>query len=296
MAGKSQWVKAARLGLAGLCVGLGVSGCGKKDAGPVTEASNSGTASQTGSDSAVSAASTGDPRLNQSFAEATLPEPPESSELPPAQTMSGKSVGKLYKEVVAVWDEVKFTTADGRKLHYTATIETELGKITMELFPEMAPNHVRNFIALARAGYYDGLCFERTIHEDVDGSEFKREIIEAGCPTGTGDTGLGSIGYWLKPELSEQMTHDEGVVGACHSEEEDGGACRFYINLRSAKYLDGQYTVFGKVTQGMDIARKILSLPVRTDGEYPEGDRPVKPIVMKKVTITASGAEAVAAK
>ena len=87
------------------------------------------------------------------------------------------------------------------------------------------------------------------------------------------------------------MTHDEGVVGTCRSEEEqDGGACRFYINLRSAKYLDGQYTVFGKVTQGMDIARKILSLPVRTDGEYPEGDRPVKPMVMKKVTITVSGA------
>jgi peptidyl-prolyl cis-trans isomerase B (cyclophilin B) len=297
MAGRG-WVKVAHVGLAGLCIGLGVSGCGSKEVTPTADASHSGTtaAVSVGSgEESDSNGATGAPRLQQSFSEATLAEPPEGTELPPAQTVSGKSVGKLYKQVVSLWDEIRFTTADGRKITYTATIETEIGTITLELYPEMAPNHVRNFVALARAGYYDGLVFERTIHEDVEDSEFKRDIIEAGCPTGTGDAGFGSIGYWLKPELADTMVHEEGVLGSCHSEQEDGGACRFYINLRKAPYLDGQYTVFGKVTQGLDVARKILSLPVRTDGEYPEGDRPIKPVVMKKVTITVAG-EAIASK
>lgn len=297
MAGR--WAKATQVGVTALCIGLGVSGCGKKEEAPSAEAATSGTtavAAKPSGTSDAAVAATGEARLQQSFTEATLAEPPENTELPPAQTMTGKSVGKLYKQVVSLWDEIRFTGPTGRKLTYTATIETDIGNICIELYPEQAPNHVRNFIALAKAGYYDGLVFERTIHENTDDADFRREIVEAGCPMGTGDAGYGSIGYWLKPELSEQMTHEEGVLGSCHSDEGDGGACRFYINLRKAPYLDGQYTVFGKVTQGLDVARKILSLPVRTDGEYPEGDRPVHPVVMKRVTIHVAGAEAVAAK
>jgi peptidyl-prolyl cis-trans isomerase B (cyclophilin B) len=290
--------QAAQVGLAGLVIGLGVSGCGKKAAPAAAEvpaAVKSDENAPTG-DLASATAAGGDPRLHQTFADAVLAEPPNASERPPETTLAGKSVGKTYKQVVGLWDKIAFVSASGKKLHYTATITTELGTITIELLPELAPNHVRNFIALARAGYYDGLVFERTIHENVEDSDLKRKIIEGGCPLGTGDAGYGSIGYWLKPELADGMTHDEGAVGSCHGDEEDGGACRFYINLSPAPYLDGQYTIFGKVTKGLDVAQKVLSLPVRTDAEYPEGDRPVKPVVMKRVTISVSEAEAIASK
>jgi peptidyl-prolyl cis-trans isomerase B (cyclophilin B) len=102
---------------------------------------------------------------------------------------------------------------------------------------------------------------------------------------GTGEPGYGSIGYWLKPEFNTQATHDEGMVGASHGEEADTAACKFYINLCKAPFMDGNYTIFGKVTRGLEIAHKILSLPVRNDPEYPECDRPVKPVVIRKVTI-----------
>jgi cyclophilin family peptidyl-prolyl cis-trans isomerase len=112
-------------------------------------------------------------------------------------------------------------------------------------------------------------------------------VLEGGCPLGTGDLGVGSIGYWLKPEFNKEA-HEEGTGGACHGEEPDTAACRFYITLSKAPFLNGNFTVFGKVTQGLDIARKIFWLPVRNDPEYPEGDRPEKPVVIRKVTIRTS--------
>lgn len=226
-----------------------------------------------------------EPRLRQSFAEATVAEPP-ADQCPPDTTMTGKSVGKLYTQVVRLWDEVAFVSAASLPLDYQATLETDMGTIVIALRPELAPNHVRSFVALARAGYYDGLVFERTLHEVLEGqAEARMEVIEAGCPLGTAETGPGSIGYWLKPEVNPQAVHEEGTVGACRASEEDTTACRFYINLCPAPYLDGNYTVFGKVTQGLDVAHKILSMPVRNDAEFPEGDRPANPIVIRKLTI-----------
>jgi peptidyl-prolyl cis-trans isomerase B (cyclophilin B) len=156
------------------------------------------------------------------------------------------------------------------------------------LRPDLAPNHVRNFVALARAGYYDGLVFERAVHaKSEEQPEVEVEVLEGGCPLGTGDSGVGSLGYWLKPEFSQE-SHDVGTVGACHGEEPDTAACRFYIALRKAPFLDGNFTVFGKATQGLDVARRIFALPVRNDPEYPEGDRPEKPVTIRKVTIHTS--------
>jgi cyclophilin family peptidyl-prolyl cis-trans isomerase len=278
------------VGIAGLVLGLSVAGCGKK-AGPAPADAGAAAPADAGAASEASGV-----RLGQSFAEATLAEPPDDSERPPDSTLTKKSVGKLYTEVVKHWDEVRFVTSAGKKIQYTATIETDVGNITLELWPEVAPNHVRNFITLAKAGYYDGLVFERTVHDGVDDPDMKIERIEAGCPLGTGYSGCGSIGYWLKPEPSDKVTHDEGVLGACHSAEEEASGCRFSINLAKAPFLDGQYTLFGKVTQGLDVARKILSLPVRNDAEYPEGDRPVNPVVMRHVTIKVTEGEAIAAK
>ena len=190
--------------------------------------------------------------------------------------------------MVRLWDSIRFTAADGTRIAYTATLETELGDIDIALDANLAPNHVRNFIALARAGYYDGLVFERTVHEKAEGQP-DLELIEGGCPLGTGDVGFGSIGYWLKPEFSATVKHDEGTVGAWHGEEVETAACKFYITLSKAAWMDGNWTVFGKVTQGLDVARTILMRPVRDD-EFK--GRPVQPVVIRSVTIEASPAEA----
>jgi peptidyl-prolyl cis-trans isomerase B (cyclophilin B) len=229
-----------------------------------------------------------DPRTHQPFEDATVAEPPADWHRPPDVTLAGKSVGKLYTDVRKSWDEVKFQSPSGKPLAYRALLDTEMGPIDITLWPDIAPNHVRSFVALARAGYYDGLVFDRTIHEDISGqADARREFIEAGCPLGTGEPGYGSIGYWLKPEFNTTVTHEEGTLGASHGEEEDTAACKFYIMLCKAPFMDGNYTVFGKVSHGLDVARKILSLPVRNDPEFPDGDRPIKPVVIRKVVITA---------
>jgi peptidyl-prolyl cis-trans isomerase B (cyclophilin B) len=229
-----------------------------------------------------------DPRLQQPFTEATRSEPPADWQRPPDRTLAGKSVGKLYTEVVARWDSIHFQTDTGEPITYQAIVDTDVGEIEIALRPDLAPNHVRNFIALARAGYYDGLVFERTIHAtSADDPEVEIQRIEGGCPLGRGEVGLGSIGYWLKAEFGSE-THEAGIVGACRGEDVDSAACRFYITLNKSPSLDQHFTVFGKVTSGLDVARRILSLPVRNDAEYPEGDRPQSPVVIRKVTIHSS--------
>src|SRR5262249_52614617 len=149
----------------------------------------------------------------------------------------------------------------GKKLAYTAVVKTEHGVIKIDLWPDVAPIHVRNFVALARAGYYDGLEFDRTAREeykDEDGNPGVFEVLEGGCPIGTGDPSYGSIGYWLKPELNEKIEHAEGTIGAWHAEELETAACKFYITLSKAPWMDGHWSVFGKISQGLEVARTIL--------------------------------------
>jgi peptidyl-prolyl cis-trans isomerase B (cyclophilin B) len=219
-------------------------------------------------------------RLNQPFQEATLALPPNPDERLPLKTKTNKSVGVLYEAVVAEWARVPFCTADGKRLAYTATMKTALGVIKIELWPEVAPNHVRNFVALARAGYYNGLEFDRAVKREPEGGKGECfEYLEAGCPLGTGELGYGSIGYWLKPELSPEAKHEPGCVGAWHGEELESAACKFYITLSRAEWMDGNFTLFGKITQGVDVARVIRQRPARDD------DRPVEPVVIRSVTI-----------
>lgn len=281
-----RWIIAAL----GMTLVSGLVGCGSGSKPAIEEKSSDTTpAAQTASPqdaAAKPATASPEARLQQSFHDATTQDPPTTCQRPPDVTVTGKSVGKLFTEVARSWDSIKFVGADGKPINYRAIIDTELGPIHVDLWPDVAPNHVRNFIALAQAGYYNGLVFERAINQTLVGdSETKLQMIEAGCPLGTGDMGYGSIGYWLKPESDGKVTHEEGTLGACHGPEDDMDACKFYINLCKAPYLDSQYTAFGKVTQGLDIAQKVLSLPVRNDADYPEGDRPVKPVVIRKVTI-----------
>jgi cyclophilin family peptidyl-prolyl cis-trans isomerase len=234
-------------------------------------------------------------RLHQSFAAATreADNPPADANRPPDETVSKKPVCKILDAVTKNWDSIRFVSPAGKKITYTAEIDTNMGIIEIALFPEQAPNHVRNFIALARAGYYEELFFDRIREEESEGKVLRS--IEGGCPLGTGEPNNGSIGYWLKSEFTpgETMSHDEGVVGACREEEADTAACRFYITLSKSRFMDGQYTIFGKVVRGLDVARTIYQQPVIIDDQDREGSRrPEKPIVIHKVTIHEHETEA----
>lgn len=226
-------------------------------------------------------------RLHRSFLEATRKLPPPDQR-PPDRTLTGKSIGKLYGEVVRLWDSIRFTAADGTRIAYTATLETDLGDIDIALDADLAPNHVRNFIALAKVGYYDGLVFDRIDEDEAeteDGKTIRYEGLQAGCPLGEGDPLKNSIGYWLNPEFDPQAHHEEGTVGFCHGRERDTAACKFYITLCKAPYLDGNYTVIGKVTRGLAVARTIFMRPTIIEEEDGGSHRPEKPVIIRKVTI-----------
>ena len=142
-----------------------------------------------------------DTRLTKSFEEA-ITENPLPDWIPEATTSTGKSIGKLYTDVQRLWKEIPFTTPDGKPISYRATLETDLGSLEIAFFPNLAPNHVRNFVALARAGYYDGLVFERiiSINQETDPDVLKGEqldYIEGGGPLGPIKPAYDSLGYWL---------------------------------------------------------------------------------------------------
>ena len=243
-------------------------------------------------------------RLHQSFADATrnADNPPEDSQRPPDKTATDKPVFKLLGQVQSLWDTIRFVTPDDKKVEYSATIDTTLGPIEIVLFPKAAPNHVRNFVALARAGYYHGLCFDGIVHvvdrDEMTQTVYQLDQVRAGCPLGTGETGAGSIGYWLKPEYltpeykAAGLTHEPGVLSACRGSEPDSAATRFAITLSKASYLDDSYTIFGKVVKGLDVVRTMSLVPVIIDDFERDGSRrPERKIVIKSVTIhTREGA------
>jgi peptidyl-prolyl cis-trans isomerase B (cyclophilin B) len=275
----------ARLVLGGLLVAAAVLGC-HRGAPPLPPQE---TKPEPSADAAAAKAPPAiDPRLKQTFAEATRQDPPPTAPRPPDTTVAGKSVGKLYTDVVRLWKEIPFATAEGKRVEYSATLETDLGPIEMALLPDVAPNHVRNFVALARAGYFDGLMFDRIYHQvsDIE-KDVQLDMIEGGGPLGAADLeDHDSIGYWLKPETDAKVKHEEGTVGAVRGEEMDSAACKFYIILGKAPAsLDGNYTIFGKVTHGLDVARKIHQQPLVEDEQEIGYRRPEKPVVIRKMTV-----------
>jgi len=123
-------------------------------------------------------------------------------------------------------------------------IETEHGKITIELYPDSAPNTVANFKALAGKGYYDGLKFHRVI------AGF---MAQGGDPDGTG---MGGPGYKVKAEFNARK-HVRGTVAMARSSNPDSAGSQFYICFGPQPHLDGQYTIFGQVTEGMELVDQI---------------------------------------
>jgi cyclophilin family peptidyl-prolyl cis-trans isomerase len=234
------------------------------------------------------------------FREAVVAEVPEGERRPPDVTVTGKVVGKLYEEIAGregmpgSFDQIQFVDGRGRKIRYSAIVKTDLGNFRIALYGDSAPNHVRNFIALCRAGYYDGLPFHRSVRVNL-GEKVER-FLESGCPLGTGEFGYGSIGYHLKPEISEELVHEDGTVGAWHGlaakegapgtfEDLDNAACKFYITLARSPWRDASFTIFGKVVQGLDVAHKINERPNLS--ELGSEDRPVSPVLIRQVIIEA---------
>ena len=125
----------------------------------------------------------------------------------------------------------------------TAIIETNKGTIKFELHEDLAPITTRNFIGLAESNFYDGLTFHRYV---------KDFVIQGGCPQGTG---TGGSGKHVKLEVSPNLKHGEaGGVAMARSSAPDSASSQFYITLAPAAFLDMQYAVFGRVTEGLDVA------------------------------------------
>ncbi len=157
------------------------------------------------------------------------------------------------------------------------TIELENGKvIKAELYPDVAPNTVRNFISLIKKGFYDGLIFHRVI---------RNFMIQGGCPEGTG---TGGPGYSIKGEFStngfvNELKHEPGVLSMARAMHPDSAGSQFFIMHKTSPHLDGQYAAFGKVTEGLENVDEIANQPT----DYM--DRPFDEVVMKKVTVDTFG-------
>lgn len=159
------------------------------------------------------------------------------------------------------------------------TFEMQDGSsIKAELYPEIAPNTVNNFISLVKSGFYDGKIFHRVI---------RGFMIQGGCPEGTG---MGGPGYCIKGEFSfngvkNDLKHTAGVLSMARAMHPNSAGSQFFIMHEDAPHLDGQYAAFGKVTEGMDVVNKIAE--TKTD----RSDRPKEPQVMAKVTVDTFGVE-----
>jgi cyclophilin family peptidyl-prolyl cis-trans isomerase len=227
--------------------------------------------------------------LRQPFAEAVREgDNPPAGVNRPADMVKDVPAFLMLSDVKGKWDDVRYRTDDGKPIEYTAVLDTDAGEIEIALRPDAAPNHVRNFITLARAHYYDGLHFDRVHHEaPADGHGPPLDYIEGGDPLGGADPEDGSFGYWVKYE-DNGLKHEPGTVGASRGADRDSAACKFYINLSEAPLMDGNYTVFGKVTRGLDVARTIFQRPVVNDDADPPGHhRPAKPVEIRSATIHA---------
>lgn len=220
-------------------------------------------------------------RFHQSFDDATAPTTPDAAEFPPEKTLAGKSTAAVVADVRAAWDGIRFDGPDGKLATPRVTVRTAAGDFEVTLDPAAAPNHVRNFLALAKVGYYDGLVFERVVRQEsvaTDGSRTRFEFVTAGCPAGDGGRGHGHVGYFLKPEFGDRP-HAEGTVGFWREDDDTSAGTRFYIMLGPCPAMDGKYTVIGKVSLGLEVVRAIAAAPVLE----PDLERPAAPMLIRGI-------------
>jgi len=150
--------------------------------------------------------------------------------------------------------------------------------IKVELYPEIAPNTVNNFISLVKKGFYDGLIFHRVI---------EGFMIQGGCPqgTGTGNPGYSIPGEFTWNGFKNDLMHNPGVISMARAQHPDSAGSQFFIMHEASPHLDGQYAAFGKVTEGMDVVNKIATVNVDWS------DRPLEDQRMAKVTVDTFGVD-----
>jgi len=159
------------------------------------------------------------------------------------------------------------------------TIEMENGGIIKaELYPQIAPNTVNNFVSLAKDRYYDGMIFHRVI---------PGFMIQGGCPLGEG---RGGPGYTIRGEFGNNgfkndLSHETGVLSMARSGEPDSAGSQFFIVHETSTFLDGQYAAFGKVIEGQDVVDKIVNTPRN------RLDKPNVEQKMKSVTVDTQGVD-----
>ena len=157
------------------------------------------------------------------------------------------------------------------------TIKMENGDVMIaELYPDIAPNTVNNFISLVQNGFYNGLIFHRVI---------RGFMIQGGCPDGIG---TGGPGYTIKGEFNQngfvnELAHTEGVLSMARAMHPDSAGSQFFIMHKNSPHLDGAYAAFGKIVEGMDVVNKIAE----TATDY--GDRPLEEQRMAEVTVETFG-------
>jgi peptidyl-prolyl cis-trans isomerase B (cyclophilin B) len=166
-------------------------------------------------------------------------------------------------EVDAVLPEIDF-----KKNDYQLQLDTTEGPITLTFFPDVAPGHVKNLLALAKIGYYDNLTFHRVI------SGF---MIQGGCPEGTG---TGGPGYTIKAEFNPTK-HEPGTVSMARTSDPNSAGSQFFICLERVAHLDNQYTAFGKAADAESLATVKKIGAVKTGAQ----DRPVTPVKINKATV-----------
>lgn len=189
---------------------------------------------------------------------------------PPASDPAGTPTATASETASAPEEKEKPMSEYQNKI---AEINTGKGTITMRFFPAKAPNHVRNFIDLAESGYYNGTKFHRVI---------PGFMVQGGDPNTKSDNtatwGMGGSGNNVKAEFND-ISHRRGIVSMARSGHPDSASSQFFIVVADSTFLDRQYTAFGEVISGMDVADQIVAAPRNAQ------DRPNEPVAIESITI-----------
>jgi len=183
------------------------------------------------------------------------------------------AVGFFYFDGSNQSQEVAQSQDVGDSKQIQAIIETNFGNIVIEFFPDKAPGHVENFIKLANDGYYDGTTFHRVI---------PGFMIQGGDPNTKSDDrsthGQGGPGYTINAEFND-ISHVRGIVSMARTNDPNSAGSQFFIIVSDSIFLDNQYTVFGRVVEGIDVADKIVNVP------RDNLDNPNDRVVVKRISI-----------
>ncbi len=175
----------------------------------------------------------------------------------------------MRKIIILLWIALLVVGTGSALAKEIAVIETKYGKMELEFFTEKAPGHVKNFKTLAKTGFYNGTLFHRVI---------PGFMIQGGDPNSKKSDrsmhGMGGPGYSINAEFND-IRHDRGVLSMARSQDPNSAGSQFFIVVKDAHFLNGQYTAFGKVTQGMEVADKIVN------SERDGNDNPLESIRMK---------------